>query len=174
MKRSFKNYGKIDVSGFKKIIEENNFDWNEFQFRQKKYDVHKETKTIPILFDPKFGLEAKQTKYYNLFKTQIDNINTHLKEIIEEEGDIFRAILVILPKGKDIATHKDKGESLAIPRRIHIPIITNKDCFFTVGETTKNMKEGEIWEIDNSGQNHSVSNKGETDRIHLIVDFLRK
>ena len=53
-------------------------------------------------------------------------------------------------------------------------ISPNKDCFFTVGEVTKNLKEGYVWEINNNGRRHGVANEGETDRIHLIVDWLKK
>jgi hypothetical protein len=173
-KRSFRNYGIINVDGFKKILSENEFDWDEFDFRQNKFDVHKETKTIPIMFDESFEINKIKTKHYNLFIQEIIKLQSHLKKIIDEDGFIFRAILVLLPAGKEITPHKDKGESLAIPRRIHIPIYTNQECLFTVGETTKNLKEGEIWEIDNSGKMHSVSNKGSEDRIHLIVDWVKK
>lgn len=169
--RNFKNYGLIDVSNFKQIIKESNLDWNEFDFRQKKFDVHKETKTIPILFDEEFNIRKKETKNYVLFKSELDKLELHLKNILEEDGRIFRAILVNLPSKKEIPKHKDKGKSLRVPRRIHIPIYTNKECSFTVGEVTKHMKQGEIWEIDNAGREHSVSNMGEEDRIHLIVDW---
>jgi quercetin dioxygenase-like cupin family protein len=186
--RAFKNYGKIDVTPFKKILSEGQFDWDEFDVRQKKYDVHKETKSIPLIYD-EINTERKEawqeikngnmviqekmkTKYYDAFKKELYKIESHLKEIIEEEGFIFRAMLVNLPKGKTIPSHYDKGVALTVPRRIHIPIITNKDCLFTVGDITKNMKEGEIWEIDNAGKKHSVENNGKEDRIHLIIDFL--
>jgi hypothetical protein len=33
------------------------------------------------------------------------------------------------------------------------------------------MKEGEIWEINNDDKYHSVENRGETDRIHLLIDW---
>ena len=32
------------------------------------------------------------------------------------------------------------------------------------------MKVGELWEINNS-KYHSVVNDGDTDRIHMIIDF---
>jgi quercetin dioxygenase-like cupin family protein len=171
--RAFKNYGKINIEPFKKILSEYEFDWSEFDFRQNRGHTHKETKCIPILFDESFSIEKKTaTKHYELFKEQILKIENHLREIIEEDGQIFRAILVNLPKGKSIPPHIDSGESLVVPRRIHIAIQTNQNCFFTVGDLVKNLKEGEIWEIDNAGKMHSVSNEGDHDRIHLIVDFL--
>lgn len=172
--RNFRVYGRIDVSNFKKILAKNNLNWDEFDFRQKKFDVHKETKTIPIMFDESFSITKKETKHYELFKKELENIEKLLRKTIQEDGYIFRAILVNLPSKKEIPTHKDKGESLVIPRRIHIPIITNSGCTFTVGNVTKHLKEGEVWEIDNSGRNHSVSNMGDDDRIHLIVDWVLK
>ena len=172
MKRSFKNYGFFNVSEFKKIIEEQSFDWDEFDFRQKTFDFHKETKTIPIIFDDKLDIEkAEKTKHYSLFEKELNKLQNHLRLTIKEpNGYIYRAILVNLPSGKCIKPHTDVGEIFE-PRRIHIVIQTNSKCLFSVGDKIKNLKEGEIWEIDNDNQKHGVSNEGETDRIHLIVDW---
>lgn len=172
MKRSFRNYGLFDVTKFKKIITESNLDWDEFDFRQKTFDVHKETKTIPIIFDDKLDIEkAEKTKHYVLFEKELFSLQEHLRTIIDEpQGYIYRAILAKLPIGKSIKPHLDKGVIFE-PRRIHIVIQTNKSCYFTVADITKNLKEGEIWEVNNNGNIHSVSNEGETDRIHLIIDW---
>ena len=42
---------------------------------------------------------------------------------------------------------------------------------FTIEDEIKNLKIGEIWEINNSEKLHGVSNEGDEDRIHLIVDW---
>jgi quercetin dioxygenase-like cupin family protein len=171
----FRKFGKIDVSGFKKILQEADLDWDKFDFRQKRGETHKETKCIPIIFDESFSLSKfTLTENYPIFKEEILKLEKYLLESINEDGYIFRAILVNLPAGKSIPPHKDSGTSLIVPRRIHIAVDTNEDCFFTVGKITKNMKEGEIWEINNDKRRHSVENNGATDRIHLIVDFLKK
>jgi hypothetical protein len=171
----FRKFGKIDVSGFKKIIKEADLDWDKFDFRQKRGDTHKETKSIPIIFDESFSLSKfTLTENYPIFKEEILKLEQYLLDAINEDGYIFRAIIVNLPAGKSIPPHKDSGASLVVPRRIHIPIDTNSKCFFTVGEVSKSMKEGEIWEINNDKKRHSVENGGDTDRIHLIVDFLKK
>lgn len=172
MKRSFKNYGFFNVGELKKIIEEQNFDWDEFDFRQKAFDFHKETKTIPIIFDDKLDIEkAEKTKHYPLFEKELNRLQNHLRLIIKEpNGYIYRAILVNLPSGKSIKRHTDVG-AIFEPRRIHLVVQTNSKCLFSVGDTIKNLKEGEVWEIDNNNQKHGVENEGETDRIHLIVDW---
>ncbi len=56
--------------------------------------------------------------------------------------------------------------------RIHIPIQTNDKVIFTVNKKTLPMRVGECW-YANFNQPHFVSNEGETDRIHLVIDCLR-
>jgi len=185
--RNFKNYGRIDVSGFAEALGDDSINWDEFDFRQKKFHVHKETKCIPLIFsEEQYGAfsndendieditEGAQTKNYLLFKGHLDEIEAHLKRIIDEDGFIFRAILVNLPAGSKVHPHIDKGKSFHIPRRIHLPIVTNEKCMFTVGNVTKHLKQGELWEINNNGIMHSVTNGGDSDRIHLIIDWVKR
>ena len=56
--------------------------------------------------------------------------------------------------------------------RIHIPIQTNDKVIFTVNKKPLPMREGECW-YANFNRLHFVSNEGETDRIHLVIDCLR-
>lgn len=56
--------------------------------------------------------------------------------------------------------------------RIHIPIQTNDKVIFTVNKKPLPMREGECW-YANFNKPHFVSNQGETDRIHLVIDCLR-
>jgi hypothetical protein len=54
---------------------------------------------------------------------------------------------------------------------VHFPIVTNDKVLFTVGSQTVNMQEGMLYEINNR-RKHSVANRGDADRIHLIIDFV--
>ncbi|MEA5461196.1 aspartyl/asparaginyl beta-hydroxylase domain-containing protein [Arcicella sp. LKC2W] len=56
--------------------------------------------------------------------------------------------------------------------RIHIPIQTNDKVIFTVNKKPLPMREGECW-YANFNKPHFVSNHGENDRIHLVIDCLR-
>jgi hypothetical protein len=115
------------------------------------------------------------TNHYPIFQDEISKIEELIKLNTGEEGKIMRALLVKLTKGKSIRPHKDVvGKSLVLGRRIHIPIETNDDCFFTVGGDRRNLKVGELWEINNDKKEHSVQNLGETDRIHFIVDWVEQ
>jgi aspartyl/asparaginyl beta-hydroxylase (cupin superfamily) len=176
---TFQLHGKIDVDPYIKIIQDNNLDWDGFTDRQKKFNSeHVHTKTIPIIFDKSFNfnhLKIILTEHYPLFKDEILKIEEQVKLNTGENGKIMRALLVKLTAGKSIRPHVDTvGFSLVVGRRIHIPIQTNDDCFFTVGDDRRNLKLGEMWEINNDKKEHSVENLGETDRIHLIVDWIEE
>jgi len=49
--------------------------------------------------------------------------------------------------------------------------VTNDAVWFSVGSETINMREGQLYEINNR-RLHSVENKGSDDRVHLILDFV--
>jgi hypothetical protein len=55
--------------------------------------------------------------------------------------------------------------------RIHLPLVTNDGVKFTVGDTTKYLLPGELWEINNR-RKHTVMNNGTEGRVHMIMDFV--
>ena len=85
-------------------------------------------------------------------------------------GYIIRTELVNLPAYCNVKRHIDRGESLVKDKRIHLVLETNDEVIFKVDEVEKNMKVGELWEINNT-KYHSVKNGGNTDRFHLIIDY---
>jgi hypothetical protein len=56
--------------------------------------------------------------------------------------------------------------------RIHVPIQTNEQVIFRVNGKTIPMRAGQCW-YANFNLPHYVSNEGENDRIHLVIDCLR-
>lgn len=147
-------------------------DWNEFTFRQDSYAVHAKTQTVPLIFSEDF--ESENVQYRPLFKYFSEPLAV-IGNIFREKigfGYITRAILVKLRANSVIPSHVDSGESLHICHRMHIPLITNPNCEFSVGNETINMKTGEVWEINNTNKVHSVNNLGTEDRVHLIVDWI--
>ncbi|HYE55262.1 MAG TPA: aspartyl/asparaginyl beta-hydroxylase domain-containing protein [Chitinophagaceae bacterium] len=78
--------------------------------------------------------------------------------------------LLNLKSGAVIKEHRDhelayeKGEA-----RLHLPVFTNNKVEFYVEDERVNMQEGECWYI-NANLPHRVSNHGNTNRIHLVVD----
>jgi hypothetical protein len=95
------------------------------------------------------------------------------RELFDEYGMGYfvRANLVGLKPGGEITEHTDNNFSLVHSHRLHLPIITNEEVEFTVGDETINMKEGELYEINNRHL-HSVRNAASTNRVHLIMDYV--
>ncbi len=144
-------------------------EWGKFTYRQKTIVGHKHTLTIPLVFDYAKKSRHITHKNYDLFADHL----VQLGEMIRRagySGEIKRANLVCLLPSSDISPHIDKGDFLTRIRRIHLPIHTNSDCYFVVGGVKQSFSVGEVWEINNTDQVHSVHNLSNSRRIHLVVD----
>lgn len=159
--------GNISLSDLNLFFNEE--DWNYWVFKQTKYDVHSETKTIPLMMDESYNTRGSKTKYFKRFNQLIPQLENVIKKFYGD-GQILRIEIVTLPKKSKVSPHRDYGESLQNDKRIHLVLQTNDNVIFTVDGEKKNMKLGELWEINNT-KLHSVDNNGTTDRIHMIIDF---
>ena len=150
--------------------------WNEWTHKQDTYDVHKDTLTIPLLVDETYGRTSSEkgikSDYFKQFENELTKIQNKLIDFYGP-GEIIRAEFALLKAGKCIAPHIDLGQSLTNNQRIHLPIISNLQNFFTVNKELKCLEVGNIYEIDNTGE-HSVYNNSTVDRIHLIMDYKKK
>jgi len=79
-----------------------------------------------------------------------------------------RVMLARLPAGGEISRHSD-GDASHYVHKIHVPLITNSETTFHVGNQSMNMPVGEIIEVNNK-RVHSVRNDGKHDRIHFIFE----
>jgi hypothetical protein len=170
----FKKIKKINIESFKKIIDNlTEEEWKKYNYRQKNFNAHKNTLTIPIIFDEDFrATNPTKREFYNNCSNELGIIFNELDNTYGK-GFIIRALLVTLLKNTEISEHidGDTAESLRTAHRIHIPLKTNSNVLFTVGKETINMKEGEMWEINNSNEIHGVKNNSDEDRVHLIIDW---
>lgn len=69
-----------------------------------------------------------------------------------------------------IIPHKDLLELDKLLHRVHVPLITNDNCFFAEGNVVYRMRFGEAWFFDASYM-HSAASFSEEYRVHLILDF---
>lgn len=79
-----------------------------------------------------------------------------------------RAMLARVPAGGEISPHADLTASHYI-HKIHVPLITNPEAEFHVGNQARNLTVGEITEVNNKRM-HAVYNKGQQDRVHFIFE----
>jgi hypothetical protein len=106
--------------------------------------------------------------------TPVLDMMPYVKEILDTwhcEKETVR--LLSLAPGSEIKPHKDMGCGYRDGYfRIHIPIITNPDVYFTIHDEVLHLQEGECWYMDFS-LTHSIVNRGNTARVHLIMDGIR-
>lgn len=88
------------------------------------------------------------------------------------DTQIFRVQFARMPAGGVIEPHWDVG-FLKLVHRLHVPIITNEDVVFTIGEENFYLEPGWLYELNNQFR-HSVANNSSQSRIHLLVDLLPK
>lgn len=85
-------------------------------------------------------------------------------------GAFPRVMLARMAPGGIIHPHRDENPAAKWPHKIHVPIQTNDDVTFFVDGVAYHFAEGEAVEVNNMGL-HAVTNRGTTDRIHLIFEY---
>lgn len=102
----------------------------------------------------------------------------YIKEILSKITDINLGIYIcdisLLEKNGKVGLHRDhdirpymNDETKWI--RLHIPIVTNPDIEFIMNNKRYDLKEGILYKL-RTIYPHSVENKSNEDRYHLIID----
>ena len=149
----------------------NDDDWESYKGRKNTGGVASAySDTIPLIYSP--NDRSKELVYHDHFETFASYIDSVVQIATMVLGVVSprQAMLTRLRAGAEIGRHKDKGALTSKTHRIHVPIITNESCIFTVEEERRHLRAGEIWMIDNVDRFHSVINGGQEHRIHLIID----
>lgn len=103
----------------------------------------------------------------------------YLQEVITSVVDTGRLNFVRLAMISDcvIVPHRDYIELADLPEekrhehRVHVPLVTHDECFFSDGEIVYRMCEGEVWFLD-AAQVHAAASFAKQPRIHLILDMV--
>lgn len=182
---NFRRIGDVDVTELAKLVADfGGAEWDAASYRQQRYEVHRDTQTIGLVFDEDFRhshptrLPALQ-RFEEPLRPTLALIADYYEgggqgqRLVREfgYGYFVRATLVRLRAGCGIGSHTDNNFSLAHSHRVHIPVLSNDRVVFKVGRESRVLLPGEVVEINNR-RSHSVSNEGATDRVHLILDFV--
>lgn len=82
-----------------------------------------------------------------------------------------RVRLLRLAAGAVIHEHRDDGDGWAVGKvRLHVPITTHSEVYFFVAGHRVIMHPGQLWYCDFTTP-HSVANRGDADRVHLVLDL---
>jgi Aspartyl/Asparaginyl beta-hydroxylase len=97
----------------------------------------------------------------------------YFRKVLDAFQCPLRAVrLMRLTPGSLIKEHTDLELSFEEGTlRIHIPVITNAGVEFYLNRSRIIMEAGSAWYLRLSDP-HSVHNKGDTDRVHMVIDAI--
>ena len=168
--------GEFDSSALRDaILNQEEAAWDEDQYRQDQYEVHRQTESIVLAFTNGADWPNSEVRKEPGWDRLADVAMPLMHEIIDKHypkgGTIIRAMAAKLLAGGRIDPHSDRHASFHCGHRIHIPITTNPRVRFMIDGRPYQFMVGEVYELNNQKQ-HSVMNKGTEDRITFIFDYV--
>ena len=140
--------------------------------RQQDYDVHAQTQSIILLFCegwPKMTI-VRGNGWDLLASEAVPVMDEIVRRRYPPGGSVIRAMMARLLPGCRIARHLDSHPSFSVAHRIHVPLATNADVDFVVGDERVPPRLHFAFELNNRLY-HRVANNGSTSRIHFIFDY---
>ena len=171
-----RSFGKVEMQALAAaILAADEAAWNENVERQKSFEVHEQTRSIVLLFAevsnwPELEI-SKQAGWDRFANLAVPLMHEIIRNWYPPGGTIIRAMAAKLLAGGRILPHRDSHPSFAVGHRIHVPIITNPRVRFMIDGRPFQLEVGQAYEINNQ-KTHSVMNKGTTDRINFIFDYV--
>jgi len=175
---SFQHLTSFDISELRKmLLEEQQKTW-EFFNPPKADNITQNCNIANLLLIHTFNdwdlntplkryiMKPLYDKYMPFITPFIDFLNKQFPNCIVTSLSFSK-----LFPSKHISPHVDFMDIIKYPHRIHLPIMTNNECQFTINDDVRVIQEGDLTLICQNSL-HSVVNNGDTDRIHLIIDLM--
>ena len=117
---------------------------------------------------------------YGLKPTKYLDYCPYIRNIINSfNTNIYHCVISKLEAEKNIHKHKDMiqtpmKEDFTKILRVHLPIITNPDVEFFIGDPILKkhyLKEGVLYFTRTGDRTHKVYNNSDSDRYYLIIDL---
>lgn len=172
---SIRRLGRVDIADLKSAILAISEDqWNEENAKKpNRFEALDATRHIAFRFVDNFRdwRGHHDGRLWDAWRGLIKPVLTAATVAYGyKNGEFPRVMLARMPAGGVIQPHRDANPAARWPHKIHIPIQTNDQVYFYVDGKAYQMGEGEAVEVNNMGV-HSVENRGDSDRIHLIFEY---
>lgn len=143
-------------------------------FNQEGYEGDWNSIALYAVKGEEENIHAMNTGDSDLVETPMLSNCPYLKTVINTfQCPLLSVRLLRLSPGGFIKPHRDLRLGYEDDCfRLHIPIITNPKVEFMLHGVQIAMKSGECW-YTNVNFVHSVANRGDSDRIHLVIDGQR-
>lgn len=137
---------------------------------------HKDTETIflrgPYKLTPYFYQFDLGAYDYPVLDLMADALVPVLKPLLMDTlkvDELGRVLIVKLKPGGHVKAHIDQGAYADHYSRFHVALTTNDQCLQTAGDEVRHFAPGEAWWFNHKAE-HTATNEGETERIHIIID----
>lgn len=176
IKDRIRNLGAVDVEALSHaILALDEEAWHEESYRQRAYEVHRDTESLVLVFCEEVSwpelVVKKEPAWDRLADLAVPLMHGIIGESYPAGGAIIRAMAAKLKIGGKIIPHTDAHPSFRMGHRIHVPITTNNKTRFMIDGRPHHLEVGQAYEINNQ-KTHSVVNKGGEDRITFIFDYV--
>lgn len=169
----FRDLGSVDVTALRKRVAAiPEADWDgENEEKPNDFTQLADARHIVFRFVDEF---VNVYKYHDrpLWEEWKDDLLPIMEQSAKQLGYAEycfpRVMLARLKAGGKIHPHSDQTASHYI-HKIHVPLETSPGTMFHVGDQVRNIKVGEVVEVNNK-RVHAVDNDGDIDRIHLIFE----
>ena len=169
-----RNLGDMNIDALRDaVLAQDDTAWLEQSHRQEEYEVHKQTRSIVLVFCdgwPEVTV-TKEAGWDRLAEQAVPIMQDIVERCYEPGGTIIRAMAAKLEAGGRITPHFDSHPSFSHGHRIHVPITTNNRVRFMIDGRPYQLQVGQAYELNNQ-KTHSVMNSGKEDRITFIFDYL--
>lgn len=123
--------------------------------------------------DEKQKIRGQITKKFSEYTVETEICTGYLLQVIESVREKklmpYRARIICLTAGQSSIWHSD-APSHIYAVRLHIPILTNEECFFETKEEREHIPADGSAHFVYVNREHRVVNNGKTDRFHLVMD----
>jgi len=97
----------------------------------------------------------------------------YIKSILDElPAEILSVRVLKVKTGGSLTPHQD-GQQYSFKRgticRLHLPIYTSPDVAFVIDGIEYHLEAGKLY-YTNVARMHTVHNRGDSDRVHLVID----
>lgn len=173
MTASFEHLGHVEVADAQAVVDGiDEARWWEHDFRQRRSPaVHGATQSIPLRFHWR-GVSVVDDGLLDAFGPLLGRVRSVLDGRLPGRRLAGgNALVVRLPAGASVGEHVDRGRYLRAVRRVHVPLVVNDSCTFTVAGVEHRPRPGRVYLLRNTLP-HAAANRGSGPRIHLICDWL--
>lgn len=164
----YRRLGYVDVAALRDaVLALPEIVWHSYITKSADHYLNAEVQSIVV----RHGIVSTNPMYVNT--GAYDLLERVLEPVLAQLPGADRVRLARMKPGTMIPEHIDASAYFDLMHRVHVPLLTNPGTVFKFDTDYLWMRHGEVYEIDNKRM-HGVVNFGDTDRIHMVVDYFEK